>query len=314
MPNRDRKEHAFTLVELLVVIAIIGVLVALLLPAIQAARESARRTQCKNQMKQMGLAVLNLEQSQGVFPSGGIYPHPRIEHFQQNGKPFGPKKQGLSWAFQILPYLEQGAIHNLSTDEQISEARVDLYFCPSQRAPIQAPADPGGDPDFLYARWLMDYAGVVPGPSRAFARKWGTDPSIYNNNILQQGCGTEFGFWGSISGNIHSGGLQSSDDLGEGFIPFMGVFVRGSYYVTKNDGTLQSPLNYGKLVTHSRIEDGSSNTAMITEKRIRTDKSGDLRVAEDDRGWSDGWDLDTLVFSLCQPHPSGVKQLQIIQD
>ena len=62
---------AFTLVELLVVIAIIGIFVALLLPAIQAAREAARRTQCKNNLKNIGLAIANFENTNKVFPTGG---------------------------------------------------------------------------------------------------------------------------------------------------------------------------------------------------------------------------------------------------
>src|SRR5256714_14590783 len=66
--NSSRSKHGFTLVELLVVIAIIGILVALLLPAIQAAREAARRSQCVNKMKQLGLAVLNYESARKVLP------------------------------------------------------------------------------------------------------------------------------------------------------------------------------------------------------------------------------------------------------
>ena len=70
----SRKSHGFTLVELLVVIAIIGVLVALLLPAVQAAREAARRTQCTNNLKQMGLGAVNYESAHGYFPPGRLFP------------------------------------------------------------------------------------------------------------------------------------------------------------------------------------------------------------------------------------------------
>ena len=103
----------FTLVELLVVIAIIGILVALLLPAIQAAREAARRTQCKNQLKQIGLGIHHHTDTYRVFPTGGAGPDVDIEDYVASGRPFGPDKQGLNWTYQILPYLEEGAIAGL---------------------------------------------------------------------------------------------------------------------------------------------------------------------------------------------------------
>lgn len=88
MDARQRCSRGFTLVELLVVIAIIGILVALLLPAVQSAREAARRTDCKNRLKQIGLACINF--------------HDTYEHL-----PSGSNGQGMSWIGQILPYMEQ---------------------------------------------------------------------------------------------------------------------------------------------------------------------------------------------------------------
>ncbi len=147
----------FTLVELLVVIAIIGILVALLLPAVQTARESARRIQCTNKVKQVMLAMHNHVSSLRVFPSGGIKPWPAIEDYSQNGQPFGPEKQGLSWAFQILPYMEGQNIYRLDTTTALQETPVEDYFCPSRRGATRSPSS---------GAWLMDYAAAVPNRSR----------------------------------------------------------------------------------------------------------------------------------------------------
>src|SRR3954449_12018467 len=97
--TRALKKRGFTLVELLVVIAIIGILVALLLPAIQAAREAARRSQCKNNLKQIGLALHNYESARGAFPPGFVSRATTV-----NGPGLGP---GWGWAAHILPQLEE---------------------------------------------------------------------------------------------------------------------------------------------------------------------------------------------------------------
>ncbi|QDV74441.1 DUF1559 domain-containing protein [Botrimarina mediterranea] len=98
----EKPRVGFTLVELLVVIAIIGILVALLLPAVQAAREAARRNQCKNNLKQLALACLNYESTHKEMPSGGW-------GFQWTGDPdwgVGQKQPG-SWIFSITPFIEE---------------------------------------------------------------------------------------------------------------------------------------------------------------------------------------------------------------
>ncbi len=95
--------RGFTLVELLVVIAIIGILIALLLPAVQAAREAARRTQCANNLRNVGTALLNYESAAGSLPPGGLH------------SPSG--SYGHSWWIRIMQFIEQEAIHEMFDDK-----------------------------------------------------------------------------------------------------------------------------------------------------------------------------------------------------
>ena len=105
--NRLRKpRRGFTLIELLVVIAIIGVLIALLLPAVQAAREAARRSQCSNNLKQIGLAIFNYESSTGSFPPGSL-----TRSQMDRPTPCNNNQAHSMFSF-ILPYMEQGTIGN----------------------------------------------------------------------------------------------------------------------------------------------------------------------------------------------------------
>ncbi|MBI3838574.1 MAG: DUF1559 domain-containing protein [Planctomycetia bacterium] len=112
------------------VIAIIGLLVGLLLPAIQSSREAARRTGCTNNLKQIGLALLNFEGTHKAFPAG------YVSQFDSDGNDTGP---GWGWASQILPQLEESAIHNvINFDLPIEHpnngarvANITGFFCPS---------------------------------------------------------------------------------------------------------------------------------------------------------------------------------------
>ena len=130
-PGVRRYRAGFTLIELLVVIAIIAVLVALLLPAVQQAREAARRTQCKNNLKQIGIALQNYHDSHNTLPPG------YISLFDSSGNDVGP---GWGWASMILPELEQAPLQNSANFALPIEApgnavarvtQVRVHLCPS---------------------------------------------------------------------------------------------------------------------------------------------------------------------------------------
>lgn len=107
MRNTDRR--GFTLVELLVVIAIIGILVGLLLPAVQAAREAARRMSCQNNLKQIGLALLNYESTYKAFPCAAYW---KAGSMNSRVPPAVGMHRNFSWISTTLPYIEQSALYN----------------------------------------------------------------------------------------------------------------------------------------------------------------------------------------------------------
>jgi prepilin-type N-terminal cleavage/methylation domain-containing protein len=123
--HHERTAAGFTLVELLVVIAIIGILIALLLPAVQAAREAARRTQCKNKLKQLGLAAINYNDTKKQLPAAWYL------------------NDHTTWAALILPFIEENAAFDLwalhlkyydSTNRTARETGAHLFACPSRRS------------------------------------------------------------------------------------------------------------------------------------------------------------------------------------
>jgi prepilin-type N-terminal cleavage/methylation domain-containing protein/prepilin-type processing-associated H-X9-DG protein len=144
MTYKSRK-NAFTLVELLVVIAIIGILVALLLPAIQAAREAARRTQCKSNIKNIALALQNYHDARKSFPAGSLWANPAPPSTD------GAELKGnWSWGALVLPYVEESALYDSISVSKIDLAKsldipanvtamqspIVVFRCPSDIAPV----------------------------------------------------------------------------------------------------------------------------------------------------------------------------------
>lgn len=161
---RSPSRRAFTLIELLVVIAIIAVLISLLLPAVQQAREAARKTQCKNNLKQMGIAFHNYHDSHRVFPKGGyggglgnaaLYNTVNARACRQ-----------ISWGTALLPYLDQAPLYAQwdhsqwyveGTNQIVAQTILNVFVCPSSTAPLFR--GNGDAPNSLPPYAKSDYSG-----------------------------------------------------------------------------------------------------------------------------------------------------------
>lgn len=177
--GRERRRRGVTLIELLVVLAIVAILMGLLLPAVQRVRESASRISCVNNLKQIGLALQQFHDANGVFPSNGGWdgkqtitsvdgkqvcfytkdidiPYPFYWGVGQPG--LSPQQQTGSWAYSILPYMEQQSMY---TQRAWTNA-VKLYICPSRRAAIPQSVMSDEHGDYGGGGWVwgkIDYAG-----------------------------------------------------------------------------------------------------------------------------------------------------------
>lgn len=285
-----RIRSAFTLVELLVVIAIIGILVALLLPAVQAAREAARRTQCKNNLKQIGLASLNFESTHGRMPGGGW-------GFFWVGDPdrgVGPKQPG-GWVFQISPFIEEaaaaqagagipGGIMGPSTPKKqaIGQAMgipLKAFYCPSRRptqsypslapdgTPNQPPHNATSPEGGLYAK--TDYA--ANGGGSFIGRGQGPEAICYLSYPACQDWSAEIG-----------GGKN-----------FDGV------------------IGYREGVALRKITDGTSNTLLAAEKFIPLDRYTAGDHVGDDNSMYVGYDIDSIRVTGAQNDDNGKPQGQL---
>jgi prepilin-type N-terminal cleavage/methylation domain-containing protein len=185
--------RGFTLVELLVVIAIIGTLVGLLLPAVQSAREAARATQCRNNMKQIGLALQNYHDARRSFPYGAKIP---VNAGQGN----------WNWRVDVLPFMEETALYrSLSltptsnwrsntnvTSTRLYTASVAAFQCPSSQFPARYTDSTSNLADLVYSGTstveVMDYVGISGAATTAFADPFGRSNQCASG--LHSACGT----------------------------------------------------------------------------------------------------------------------------
>ncbi len=274
MLDRITRRGGFTLVELLVVIAIIAMLVTLLLPAVQAARESARRVQCLNNMRNIALAWVNHESAFGFLPSSGW-------GWRWQGDPdrgFGKSQPG-GWAYDILPYMEEGNIRDLgqgmddaAKGQQMLLAvstPISVFNCPTRRE------------------------------ARPYAKSRGTDLAD-NLRECKQGttCVLARSDYQANSGNVAVG--ETRGPSGDRSTDYTGV----PYHNGQANGVTQ----HLSETTYGQIEDGTSKTMCVGEKYLNPDNYASGLDAADDQNILMGIDRDVNGYTATLTTTGGINQ------
>jgi prepilin-type processing-associated H-X9-DG protein len=263
----------------------------------------------------MGLAMQNHLSALEVFPTGGSQYNPLIHNYVSGGSsspgvPNGPAKQGLGWAYQILPYLEQGAVRGIVTQTQLQNTVIPIYFCPSRRSPELVQTDPlTAAASGIVTTVLSDYASAHPmtnGCASAAIGDSGVKIDLTKTHPFVGASSYGLGrnsFWCPAT----PGPPTTNNSV------YDGVIVRTQYRVTTaanatKPAVLTRSIGGPDPVKASQIPDGMSNTMVVSEKVVRSDLIAGAMTPtpgrysySDDRGWSDGWDPDTVRSTGFQP-------------
>ncbi len=269
-----RRQHGFTLVELLVVIAIIGVLVALLLPAVQAARESARRMQCVNNLKQLGLASLNFESTYKYMPSSGWgwrwQPEPDLG--------YGVDQPG-GWAYNLLSFMELQNLRDLGKGLDLQSLGADdprmiligtsipAFNCPSRRQPIAYPLTRNG----RLAHNLRACQERICDVARS-------DYQINSGNSVP----------------VNDDGFPIGETAGPGSFAAVETFSWGHLNDPDQMSGISSARSKFRL---AMITDGTSNTMLIGEKYLNPDQYETGGDPADDQNIFVGMDRDVNGYT-----------------